>query len=231
MAVGARHTVEIRIASEVREGDEILGRHYKPVRIGKTEHYPGTVVLYRREGPPRHVLQQIGQFAHGEPLVVLVGSAEGPTAAEVEGGARVLSQEAKATGDQGDWNPWDRLDDSEKEELRREVRAVLKGAREAPGPMPEQGPGPMPEQGPAPMPEQGPAPMPEQGPAPMREQGPGPMPEQGPAPMEEQGPGPMPEQGPAPMREQGPGPVPEQGPGPMREQGPGPMPENGPAQG
>ena len=31
--------------------------------------------------------------------------------------------------EQGDWNPWDTLYDSEKEELRREARAVLRAAR------------------------------------------------------------------------------------------------------
>ena len=139
MAVGERHTVEIRTASEVREGDEILSGQDKPVRIEKAEQYRGRVVLYRREGPPRHVLAQIGQFAQVEPLVVLVRSSEEPTAAEVEGGALALSQEAKATGDQGDWNPWEMLDDSEKEELRREARAVLKGARDGTAAMPEEG--------------------------------------------------------------------------------------------
>ena len=115
-------------------------------RSSNVEDYRGRVVLYRREGPPRHVLAQIGQFAQVEPLVVLAGSPEEPTAApeeptaaEVERAAVVLSQEAKATGDQGDWNPWNMLDDSEKEELRREARAVLKGARDGTAAMPEEG--------------------------------------------------------------------------------------------
>jgi hypothetical protein len=130
VAVSERHTVEIRAASEVQEGDEILSRQYKRVRIAKTEHYPGSVTLYDREGPPRHVLRQIGQFARAELVAVVVSSAQEPTDAEVELGARALCQEAKATDEQGDWNPWDRLYDSEKEELRREVRAVLKAARD-----------------------------------------------------------------------------------------------------
>jgi hypothetical protein len=130
VAVSERHTVEIRTASEVREGDAILTREYKPVRIAKTEHYPGNVILYDREGPPRNVLRQIGSFARAEPLAVLVRGQEGPTDTEVELGARALCREAKATDEQGDWNPWDRLYDSEKEELRREVRAVLKAARD-----------------------------------------------------------------------------------------------------
>ena len=251
MAVGERHTVEIRTASEVREGDEILGRQYKPVRIGKTEHYPGMVILYRREGPPRHVLQQIGQFAHADPLAVVVGSAEGPTAAEVEGGARVLSEEAKATGDQGDWNPWDRLDDSEKEELRREVRAVLKGAMDGGAVMPPEGTPVMPPEGTPAMPPEGtpamppegtPAMppestpvmppegtpvMPEEGPPAIPGQGPPPIPEEGRPAAPEQGPPPVPHQGPPPIPEEGRPAVPEQGPPPVPQQGPPPVPQQG----
>jgi hypothetical protein len=144
VAVSERHTVEIRSASEVREGDEILNLQYKPVRIAKVEQYAGRVILYDREGPPRHVLRQYGSFTRADALAVVVGSAEEPTAApepigaqeptdaEVERAARALGREAKATDEQGDWNPWDSLYDSEKDELRREVRAVLKAARDGP---------------------------------------------------------------------------------------------------
>jgi hypothetical protein len=121
-----RHTVEIRTAAEVRDGDEILTPEYKAVRIAKAEQYPGSVILYDREGPPRHAY---GSFGRAERFAVLVRSSQEPTDAEVERAARALCQEAKATDEHGDWNPWDRLYDSEKEELRREVRAVLKAAR------------------------------------------------------------------------------------------------------
>jgi hypothetical protein len=127
-----RHTVEIRTAKEVREGDEILTPQYKAVRIAKADHFPGRVSLYYREGPPRQALMPIGEFAHAEFFAVIVRSQEGePTDAEIERGAQALCQEAKATDEQGDWNPWERLYDSEKRELRREVLAVLKAARAA----------------------------------------------------------------------------------------------------
>jgi len=125
--VSARHTVEIHTATELREGDEILSRQFEPVRIAKVEHYPGSVFLYDREGPSKHTL---GQFGHTELFAVLVRSAEEPTDAEVERGARALWQEAEATDEHGDWNPWDKLYDSEKEQLRREARAVLQAARD-----------------------------------------------------------------------------------------------------
>jgi hypothetical protein len=129
--VSERHTIETRAAADVREGEEILTRKYEAVQVAKAEHYPHSVILYRREGPPRHVLQQIGEFAPAELLAVVVGSSGEPSDVEVELGARALCREAKATGDQGDWNPWDRLDYAEKEELRREVRAVLKAATDS----------------------------------------------------------------------------------------------------
>jgi hypothetical protein len=245
VAVGERHTVEIRTASEVREGDEILGRRFKPVRIGKAEQYPGMVILYRREGPPRHVLQQIGQFAHSDPVAVVVGSSAGPTEAEVEHGARVLSQEAQATGDQGDWNPWDTLDHAEKEELRREARAVLEAAVDGTATMPQEGgpgiteevgteegePGPpdevqteegkpeLPQEGGPPMPQQGPPPVPQEGGSPVPQQGPPPVPQEGQHPVPQQGPPPVPQQGPPPVPQQGQHPVPQQGPPPATEEG------------